>query len=619
MAGFLYRIGAFASRRSGVVIVAWVAILALAGVAFAVGGGHLANGLSIPGTPTAQVTERLATEFPAAAGGNGTIVFRTEDGKPFTDAEKAAISARIGAASDIDGVTQVVDPFATQAARDAQAQQIEGGRTQLSQASAQLDKGQAQLDAARAQATSSGTLDQAAAGLAAKQTELDHGKAQLDAQRTKLELGASLLDMSSGIRLVSDDGSAAVAPVMFTDSQFDVPPATKAAVEDAFSQQPTPGVAVDFSTEIASGIPSILGGGELVGLVIAAIVLIVTLGSLIAAALPIVTALVGVAIGVSRLAVVLGHRRTWLSVTPVLGVMLGLAVGIDYSLFIVYRHRRQLMRGVPLRESIGLATGTSGTAVVFAGSTVFVALLALNVTGIPFLGLMGTVGAVCVAIAVLVAITLAPAILGLVGGASCCGADAPGRRERRLPRGHEEHHADVEPSRDRQRSIGRSSCCWSSPFRRCRCGSACPTARAKPADPRAIRRTRSSTRSSARARTDRCWSSPISPGPRRTTTSSPPKSRIAQQLAGLDDVVAVAPIGTSVDGTFDRVPGRPVGGTEEHLDRTARQAPPGTSPLEGGVQIGVAGQAVGNIDISQALADALPIYLSWSSDSHSSS
>ena len=239
MAELLYRIGGFASRRSGIVIVAWVAILALAGVAFAVGGGHLANGLSIPGTPTAQVTERLATEFPAAAGGNGTIVFRTEDGKPFTDAQKAAITARIGAASDIDGVTQVVDPFATQAARAAQEQQIAGGQAQLDQASAQLDQGQAQLDAARAQAKASGTLDQAAAGLAAKQAELDQGKAQLDAQRSKLEAGAALLQMSSGIRLVSEDGSAAVAPVMFTETQFEVTPATKSAVQDAFSQQPT--------------------------------------------------------------------------------------------------------------------------------------------------------------------------------------------------------------------------------------------------------------------------------------------------------------------------------------------------------------------------------------------
>ncbi len=86
--------------------------------------------------------------------------------------------------------------------------------------------------------------------------------------------------------------------------------------------------------------------------------------------------------------------------------MLGLAVGIDYSLFIINRHRKQLLAGVAVRESIGLANGTAGTAVVFAGSTVIVALLALNVTGIPFLGLMGTVGAVCVAVAVLIAITL---------------------------------------------------------------------------------------------------------------------------------------------------------------------------------------------------------------------
>ena len=99
------------------------------------------------------------------------------------------------------------------------------------------------------------------------------------------------------------------------------------------------------------------------------------------------------------------------SVTPVLGVMLGLAVGIDYSLFILNRHRKQLLHGAEIHESIGLANGTAGNAVVFAGATVIVALLALNVTGIPFLGLMGTAGAVCVAIAVLIAITLTPALL----------------------------------------------------------------------------------------------------------------------------------------------------------------------------------------------------------------
>ena len=111
-------------------------------------------------------------------------------------------------------------------------------------------------------------------------------------------------------------------------------------------------------------------------------------------------------------------KEFWLKKQPqiaVLGVMLGLAVGIDYSLFILNRHRTQLRNGLPLEESIGLANGTSGNAVVFAGITVIVALVGLNVTGIPFLGLMGTVGAVCVAVAVLVAVTLTPALLSLAG------------------------------------------------------------------------------------------------------------------------------------------------------------------------------------------------------------
>ena len=104
----------------------------------------------------------------------------------------------------------------------------------------------------------------------------------------------------------------------------------------------------------------------MVGLVIAAIVLFVMLGTLVGAGLPILTALVGVGIGVLA-ALSLSGVVEMVSVTPVLGVMLGLAVGIDYSLFIVNRHRRQLMEGYGLRESIGLATGTSGNAVVFAG------------------------------------------------------------------------------------------------------------------------------------------------------------------------------------------------------------------------------------------------------------
>ena len=225
---------------------------------------------------------------------------------------------------------------------------------------------------------------------------------------------AGLLDMSSGIRLVSDDGSAAVAPVMFEATQFDVSPATKQAVEDAFANEPIPGVSVDFSSEIASGIPSIIGVGELVGLFVAAVVLVLMLGTFTGAGLPILSALIGVGIGVLA-SLSLSGVVDMVSVTPVLGIMLGLAVGIDYSLFIVHRHRRQLKEGYGVRESISLAIGTSGNAVVFAGSTVLIALLALNVTGIPFLGVMGTVGALSVAIAVLIALTFTPAMLSIVG------------------------------------------------------------------------------------------------------------------------------------------------------------------------------------------------------------
>ena len=184
-------------------------------------------------------------------------------------------------------------------------------------------------------------------------------------------------------------------------------------------------------------------------MVIAAIVLFVMLGTVLGAALPLVTALLGV--GVASLASLsFSGMVEFVSVTPVLGVMLGLAVGIDYSLFIINRHRRQLKQGADVHESIGLANGTSGNAVVFAGVTVIVALLALNVTGVDFLGLMGTVGAVAVLVAILMAVTLTPAILSLVG------MRILRRREReRLAAGERTHDEEI-TERDRPMSTTRA-------------------------------------------------------------------------------------------------------------------------------------------------------------------
>lgn len=153
---------------------------------------------------------------------------------------------------------------------------------------------------------------------------------------------------------------------------------------------------------------------EAIGVVIAFIVLIITLGSLIAAGMPLMIALIGVGISVAGIYFVTAFVELT-STTPMLALMLGLAVGIDYTLFIVSRHQEQLRQGVPMAESIARATATSGSAVVFAGLTVVIALVGLSVAGIPFLTSLGIAAAAAVALSVVIAVTLTPAILAMAG------------------------------------------------------------------------------------------------------------------------------------------------------------------------------------------------------------
>ena len=156
------------------------------------------------------------------------------------------------------------------------------------------------------------------------------------------------------------------------------------------------------------------GAGEIIGVVVALIILTIVFRSLLPALIPIVTAIVGV--GVSMLALVaLSAGIDIPSVTTALGAMLGLAVGIDYALFILSRHRDQLSQGDDVHESIGKALATSGSAVIFAGMTVIIALVGLFITGIPFLTVMGVAAAATVALSVVVALTMLPAIMGILG------------------------------------------------------------------------------------------------------------------------------------------------------------------------------------------------------------
>jgi putative drug exporter of the RND superfamily len=802
MAELLYRIGRLAARRRGTVVLVWLAILTAAAGAYVVAGGAPAGEITIPGTPTAQVTDRLQAAFPEAAGGTGTIVFSTDDGSPLSAAQQAAIADRIAQAAKVGGVESVLDPFTTQGEREAQAAKITAGRGTLAKARAQaaggqgkidratakltagqvkldaakkkLESGQAQLDAAKAklpagqatidagraelatgqaklnaaqkkltagqaqldaaksklssgqaqlnagraqlvaqqaqlddaiaQAKQDGTYDQdkdqfaasqaqidagmaqirtkqaqldaGRATIAAKQRQLDAGKAklangqakldagkaklaagqaQLDAGRAtidanqaritagratikekqaqirdawatirtkqaelrkapaklaaatkKLEAGATLLDLAAGIRLVSKDGSAAIAMVSFTEPQMAVTQPTKDALIAAFEDAPVDGVSAGFSSTIANEVPSVVGPKELAGLVIAAIVLFALLGTLVAAGLPILTALIGV--GIATLgALSLSSVLDMTSVTPILGIMLGLAVGIDYALFIVNRHRRQLSEGYSVEESIALANGTSGNAVVFAGATVIIALVALNVTGIPFLGLMGSIGAASVAIAVLIAVTLTPAIL------SFAGVHVLRRGEKaRIESGVHATPAPAEPLAT-----------WRA-LAQVLVGIAVLIVLALPAASMRLGLPDGSSEAagSSQYRAYTTVADKFGEGqngtllviadlPKGTTDSEllDHQVQVAKAISAFDSVSAVAPVLTSGDHTiaaFQVVPKEgPTSVSTERLVTDIRAA----SPLPGGITLGVAGQTSAGIDVSQKLADALPIYL----------
>ncbi len=153
---------------------------------------------------------------------------------------------------------------------------------------------------------------------------------------------------------------------------------------------------------------------EGLGVLLALVVLAVTFGSLLAAGIPILTAVIGV--GVAMAGILTAAAVTDINTsTPTLAMMIGLAVGIDYALFIVSRHRAQLAGGMEVAESVARALATSGSAVIFAGTTVVIALCGLVVAHIPFLAVMGFAAALAVAVAVLVALTAVPAVLSLAG------------------------------------------------------------------------------------------------------------------------------------------------------------------------------------------------------------
>ncbi len=216
---------------------------------------------------------------------------------------------------------------------------------------------------------------------------------------------------------VSDDGRAALVTIQVSTQATDAPPALKSAlvgVETTLKAALPPGATAALGGELYTIQVPGMGATEAIGLVVAVVVLLATFGSFVAAGMPLITALLGVGISTTLI-----YASTAVasvnSTTPMLAIMLGLAVGLDYTLFVVNRHRAQMSTGMDAEESAARALATAGSAVVFAGLTVMIALAGLFVANIPFLTTMGVAAAFAVGLAVLIALTLTPALLGFAG------------------------------------------------------------------------------------------------------------------------------------------------------------------------------------------------------------
>ncbi|MFI0796218.1 MMPL family transporter [Micromonospora rubida] len=212
---------------------------------------------------------------------------------------------------------------------------------------------------------------------------------------------------------ISPNGRYALIQVQFAGRADDVTDDQRDAYEKVGAQAEAQGWQVAPGGEVLNAEPEI-GSTEGLGVLVAAVVLVLTFGSLVAAGMTMLNALIGVGVGMAGLFALSGAIELT-STAPILALMLGLAVGIDYSLFITSRYRQNLLEGLSAEEAVGRAVGTAGSAVVFAGATVVIALAGLAVVQIPFLTVMGLAAAATVTIAVLVAITLAPALLGFAG------------------------------------------------------------------------------------------------------------------------------------------------------------------------------------------------------------
>ena len=218
-----------------------------------------------------------------------------------------------------------------------------------------------------------------------------------------------------GSAFISKSGEIAVVTVQFDTKAQDLQKNVFEQIEAATAPATQAGIKVAYGgavTDYADQPPS--GNADLIGLLAAVIILLFAFGSVVAMGLPILTAIFGLVVGLSVVSIVSSFTEIG-SVAPTLATMIGLGVGIDYSLFIVTRYRESLATGLDVEAAVGRSVATAGSAVLFAGTTVVIAICGLVVSGIPYVARLGYMSGLVVAVMMLAALTLLPAIIGVVG------------------------------------------------------------------------------------------------------------------------------------------------------------------------------------------------------------
>jgi putative drug exporter of the RND superfamily len=408
---------------------------------------------------------------------------------------------------------------------------------------------------------------------------------------------------------VNADQTTAYSTVTYDALPGEVTPEQQDALVQAVDAAGTGALTVEVTGEAVQAPPHVGGPAEAIGVVIALVVLAVTYGSLIAAGMNLLTAVVGVGIGVLGITIATGFADLS-STTPILAAMLGLAVGIDYALFIVTRYRQELRHGADVGTAIATAVGTAGSAVVTAGLTVVIALAGLFVVGIPFLTQMGVAAAATIVAAVLVALTLVPAALSYLG------VRALPRRQRAAGGAHEATRHPAHARGHRGFLDG-----WVTTVTRRRVASLLLTVVtlgviAIPAFSMQTTLVQSPPEGTTQARAEQLLADGFGAGSTGPLTvlfdgdgAPEAAAQVSDAIADLDDVVLVTPPVPNADGTaalLTVIPGSgPTSQDTQDLVHALRDLLAGTD----GPQASVTGATAVSVDVAQSLDEALPVYL----------